>query len=80
VDQQIAGDLPMSYILCFRGDCYWLIGPFDSRAAAFKWGLAHNRTDHPHWHILELADAGQAPVLVAPTPTAFTPLGEGVAA
>jgi hypothetical protein len=55
------------YVMVQRNDRYWLVGPFASQADAAAWGRAtYSLDDDPRWQTINLADAGAAPLVVAP--------------
>jgi hypothetical protein len=56
-----------SYILTWRPDKFWLIGPFADHDAAFEWTTSEssNPDDNPNWWIVAVAEPN-APVEVVP--------------
>ena len=62
-----------AYLMCWRPNKVWFIGPFESADAAHEWAsdATNNPSDDPHWQILPMIDPN-APLEVVP-PTAPMP-------
>jgi hypothetical protein len=57
-----------AYILCWRPDRFWLIGPFADSDTAGEWASdeANNPADDPNWHVLSMIDPASITVPVVP--------------
>ncbi len=57
-------------VLMIREDRYFFVGPFETAAAASRWGSApaNNPADDPRWQVVRVPPGPLAPAIINPSP------------